>query len=82
MLIATNCVHRHSPGLIVRHHAGAAGGAVVVPEIELSNRLTGRILGLEVARFLNLTLSLTLANFEQAYRPRGMRNIGSLSTIS
>jgi hypothetical protein len=27
-------------------------------------------------------LSLTLANSEQAYRPRGMRNIGSLSTIS
>jgi hypothetical protein len=27
-------------------------------------------------------LSLTLANFEQAHRPRGMRNIGSLSTIS
>ena len=26
--------------------------------------------------------SLTLANSEQAYRPRGMRNIGSLSTIS
>jgi hypothetical protein len=27
-------------------------------------------------------LSLTLANSEQAYRPRGMRNMGSLSTIS
>ncbi len=27
-------------------------------------------------------LSLTLANSEQPYRPRGMRNIGSLSTIS
>jgi hypothetical protein len=27
-------------------------------------------------------LSLTLANSEQAYWPRGMRNIGSLSTIS
>jgi hypothetical protein len=27
-------------------------------------------------------LSLTLANSEQAHRPRGMRNIGSLSTIS
>src|ERR1700684_1828907 len=27
-------------------------------------------------------LSLTLANSERAYRPRGMRNIGSLSTIS
>jgi hypothetical protein len=27
-------------------------------------------------------LSLTLANSDQAYRPRGMRNIGSLSTIS
>jgi hypothetical protein len=27
-------------------------------------------------------LSLTLANSEQAYRPRGIRNIGSLSTIS
>jgi hypothetical protein len=26
-------------------------------------------------------LSLTLANSEQAYRPRGMRNIGSVSTI-
>jgi ERCC4-related helicase len=28
------------------------------------------------------SLSLTLANSEQAHRPRGMRNIGSLSTIS
>ena len=27
-------------------------------------------------------LSLTLANSEQAYRPCGMRNMGSLSTIS
>ena len=27
-------------------------------------------------------LSLTLANFEQAHRPRGMWNIGSFSTIS
>jgi hypothetical protein len=27
-------------------------------------------------------LSLTLANSEQAHRPRGMRNIGSLSTIT
>ena len=27
-------------------------------------------------------VSLTLANSEEAYRPRGMRNIGSLSTIS
>ena len=27
-------------------------------------------------------LNLTLANSEQAHRPRGMRNIGSLSTIS
>jgi hypothetical protein len=27
-------------------------------------------------------ISLTLANSEQAYRPRGMRNMGSLSTIS
>jgi hypothetical protein len=26
--------------------------------------------------------ALTLANSEQAYRPRGMRNMGSLSTIS
>src|SRR5580704_1345978 len=32
---------------------------------------------IEVAR-----LSLTLANSEQAHRPRGMRNIRSLSTIS
>jgi hypothetical protein len=27
-------------------------------------------------------LNLTLANFGQAYRPRGMPNIGSFSTIS
>ena len=27
-------------------------------------------------------ISLTLANSEQAYRPCGMRNMGSLSTIS
>jgi hypothetical protein len=32
-------------------------------------------------RFLGF-LSLTLANSEQAHRPRGMRNIRSLSTIS
>jgi hypothetical protein len=33
-------------------------------------------------KFHGCALSLTLANSEQAHRPRGMRNIGSLSTIS
>jgi hypothetical protein len=35
-----------------------------------------------VERGASGALSLTLANSEQAYRPRGMRNMGSLSTIS
>jgi glucose/arabinose dehydrogenase len=38
---------------------------------------------MEAAFFVNEdALSLTLANSEQAYRPRGMRNMGSLSTTS
>jgi cobalt-zinc-cadmium resistance protein CzcA len=40
----------------------------------------GERLGDDIARLAYL--SLTLANSEQAYRPRGMRNMGSLSTIS
>jgi hypothetical protein len=35
-----------------------------------------------ISKLLAQLLSLTLANSEQAHRPRGMRNIGSLSTIS
>jgi putative ABC transport system substrate-binding protein len=36
----------------------------------------------DAARYVDRILSLTLANSEQAYRPRGMRNMGSLSTTS
>jgi hypothetical protein len=35
-----------------------------------------------IGQFYVGVISLTLANSEQAHRPRGMRNIGSLSTIS
>ena len=35
-----------------------------------------------IYRVYGRQLSLTLANSEQAYRPCGMRNMGSLSTIS
>src|SRR6516164_11370569 len=36
----------------------------------------------ELDELLDVYLSLTLANSEQAYRPCGMRHMGSLSTIS
>ena len=43
------------------------------------------VFGTEIGQHFNETwslLSLTLANFAQAHRPRGMWNIGSFSTIS
>jgi hypothetical protein len=40
------------------------------------------IVGASTPQMFFEAFSLTLANSEQAYRPRGMRNIGSLSTIS
>src|SRR5580704_13867573 len=51
------------------------------PHMPLHLVRTRKMFGGPRAQFVD-RLSLTLANSEQAHRPRGMRNIGSLSTIS
>jgi len=54
--------------------------------MELFTKLFGNLLAFVYHCFDRIVihgyLSLTLANSEQAYRHRGMRNMGSLSTIS
>jgi hypothetical protein len=64
----------------VRHDAEL--GQMCAQCIDHLSTLAHQQIARAMLRQLPLLLSLTLANSEQAYRPRGMRNMGSLSTIS